>query len=57
MSGALESRQHDYKRGSNPLFGPLPESVRAELLSRENVFGKLTSRPRSESMGSSMSRF
>ena len=53
----LESRQHDYRKGSNPLFRPMSESVRSELLSKENAFGKASSRPRSDSVGSSTSRF
>ena len=51
----LESRQHDYKKGSNPLFRPLSESERSEILKGGNVLAKEInagnmSRQRSDSM-------
>ena len=51
----LESRQHDYKKGSNPLFRPLSESERSDILKGGNILAKEInagniSRQRSDSM-------
>ena len=51
----LESRQHDYKKGSNPLFRPLSESERSDILKGGSILAKeisasSMSRQRSDSM-------